>query len=84
MWRPDKETVDQLRQEYPEGARVELVYMDDFDPIPIGTQGTVKGVNFLGDICVDWDNGRSLKVVYGIDRCRLIPPNETATDFVKK
>ncbi len=65
--------LESLRQQYPVGARVILVKMDDkFSPPPPGTKGTVKGVDDIGSILVDWDNGSSLSVVYGEDVCKLL------------
>ena len=56
-----------LRETYPAGTRVELVRMDDVQAPPIGTKGTVYGVDDTGSILVNWDNGTGLNVVYGID-----------------
>lgn len=67
-----KERLKQLREFYPIGTRVELVNMDDFQAPPIGTRGTVRGVDDTGSIMVSWDNGSSLSVVYGVDRCTVI------------
>ena len=57
------------------GTRVRLVSMpDDPDPIAPGTEGTVTYVNRWGSlpdstqIAVDWDNGRSLMLLAGVDR----------------
>lgn len=69
---PDKDIVEGLRREYPAGTRVELVRMDDFQAPPIGTKGTVRGVDDTGSIMVSWDNGCGLSVVYGEDICRKI------------
>lgn len=46
--------------------------MDDVQAPPIGTKGTVKGVDDIGSIMVSWDNGSSLSVVYGEDKCKKI------------
>lgn len=67
-----KEIVEKLRQQYPMGTRVELLQMDDVQAPPIGTLGTVYGVDDIGSIMVRWDNGSSLSVVYGADKCRKI------------
>lgn len=67
-----RETVKRLRREYPVGCRVELVQMDDVQAPPIGTKGTVRGVDDIGSIMVRWDNGCTLSVAYGEDRCRRI------------
>ena len=59
--------VERLRLRYPIGTRVELVEMDDAQAPPIGTQGTVIGVDDTGSLLVDWDNGSCLNVIYGED-----------------
>lgn len=67
-----RETVERLRWEYHVGCRVELVQMDDVQAPPIGTKGTVRGVDDIGSIMVRWDNGCGLSVAYGEDMCRRI------------
>jgi len=67
-----REIVERLRKQYPVGTRVELVRMNDEQAPPIGTHGTVNGVDDLGSIMVSWDNGGSLSVVYGEDLCKKI------------
>lgn len=69
---PSKETVERIRNEYPVGSRVELVPMDDPQAPPIGTKGTVRGVDDIGSIMVAWDNGSGLSVAYGEDICRKL------------
>lgn len=66
---PSKEIVESIRKQYPTGTRVELIQMDDVQAPPIGTKGTVWGVDDIGSIMVNWDNGSSLHVIYGVDRC---------------
>lgn len=70
----EKEIVEQLRQEFPAGTRVKLLKMDDEQAPPIGTLGTVYGVDDMGSIIVKWDNGCGLSVVYAADKCRKIEP----------
>ena len=67
-----KETLQALRERFPKGTRVELVRMDDPQAPPIGTKGTVIGVDAIGSIMVRWDNGSGLNVVYGEDVCRKV------------
>ena len=67
-----KEALQALRERFPRGTRVELVQMDDFQAPPIGTKGTVRGVDDTGSILVAWDNGSGLNVVYGVDICRKV------------
>lgn len=67
-----KEALKALRERFPKGTRVELVKMDDPQAPPIGTKGTVRGVDDIGSIMVDWDNGGSLHVAWGEDECRRV------------
>ncbi|MDD3027337.1 MAG: DUF4314 domain-containing protein [Erysipelotrichaceae bacterium] len=69
---PSKEQVERLRQQYPNGTRVELLQMDDQQAPPVGTLGTVYGVDDTGSLLVNWDNGSGLNVIFGVDRCRKL------------
>jgi hypothetical protein len=69
---PSRETVERIRAQYPVGCRVELIKMDDIQAPPIGTKGTVTGVDDIGSIMVSWDNGSTLHIVYGEDICRKL------------
>ena len=64
--------IESLKKQFPVGSRVELIKMDDKQAPPIGTRGTVKGVDDIGSIMVAWDNGSSLNVIYGEDECRVL------------
>lgn len=46
--KPLAELVKILRATYPKGSRVALVQMDDIQAPPLGTQGTVQGVDDIG------------------------------------
>lgn len=70
---PKKNVVDNIKKNYPVGCRVQLDFMEDsYNKIPKGTQGTVRAVDDIGTIHVDWDCGSSLGVVYGEDLCHRI------------
>ena len=71
---PKREVIERLRKEYPIGCRVELLKMDDIQAPPIGTKGTVEGVDDIGSIMVRWDNGSGLSVAYGEDIVRKVCP----------
>ena len=71
---PSRETVERIRRDYPKGTRVELLRMDDLQAPPIGTLGTVLGVDDTGSLLMRWDNGSGLNVVYGEDMVRKIGP----------
>ena len=69
---PSRETIQALRDRYKPGTRVELLRMDDVQAPPIGTRGTVTGVDDIGSIMVNWDNGSGLSVAYGEDLCKVV------------
>jgi len=69
---PSKEIVEQVRKKYPAGTRVELLKMDDSQAPPIGTKGTVTGVDDTASVMVAWDNGSHLHVIFGEDEIRRI------------
>ncbi|MBD3948456.1 DUF4314 domain-containing protein [Tuanshanicoccus lijuaniae] len=64
-----KSRIEKLRFQYPIGTRVKLIQMDDIQAPPIGTKGTVLGVDDIGSIMVAWDNGSQLSVVFDEDYC---------------
>lgn len=59
--------VELLKKRYPAGTRVRLLKMEDPNPVPIGMLGTVEDVDDIGSLVVQWDNGRQLHVLHGID-----------------
>ena len=65
---PDRETVERVRKEYPAGTRVILEKMEDKQAPPVGSLGTVIGVDDTASLLMKWDNGGGLNVVYGEDR----------------
>ena len=70
---PTHEQVEQVRRQYPKGSRVELVWMDDPQAPPIGTKGTVVGVDDIASLMIVWDNGSHLNTAFGEDIVRLLP-----------
>ncbi len=69
---PPKKIIENLKRDYPKGARVKLIMMDDPYAPPQGTLGTVIGVDDIGSIMVHWDNGSGLSVAFGADYCEVI------------
>lgn len=67
-----KERLQALRERFKPGSRVELLKMDDVQAPPIGTRGTVVGVDDIGSIMVNWDNGSGLSIAYGEDECKVV------------
>lgn len=73
---PSRETIQALRDRYKPGTRVVLLRMDDVQAPPIGTRGTVTGVDDIGSIMVNWDNGSGLSVAYGEDLCKVVTDDD--------
>lgn len=67
-----QDIIKMLKERYPRGTRVELVEMKDVQAPPIGTRGTVIGIDGIGSIMVRWDNGSGLNVLYGVDSCKIV------------
>ena len=66
------EQVAELRKQYTEGLRVELIKMDDpYTKLRAGDRGTVDFVDDAGNIHVLWDNGSSLGVIWGVDIIKI-------------
>ena len=64
----DNELVQRIKDIYKPGTRIELDYMgDDPRPIPPGTKGTVRIVDDMGTVHCNFDTGRYLGLVPGVD-----------------
>ena len=66
---PTEREIQDIRKKYPAGCRIELIEMEDpyAHPNP-GDQGTVIGVDDIGQLMMRWDNGSSLSLIPGIDK----------------
>lgn len=51
---------------------MKLLQMYDVTAPPVGTKGTVTGIDDNASIMVDWDNGSGLNCLYGIDGVRKV------------
>ena len=59
--------IRKLKEDYPIGTRICLIRMDDVQAPPVGTKGTIIGVDDIGSILVRWDNGSSLNIIPDVD-----------------
>lgn len=71
--KPTSAEIEKLRSEYPQGTRVELLFMSDpYTKLPERAKGTVCVVDDMGTIHVSWDCGSHLGIAYGVDKCRIL------------
>lgn len=66
----------QIRLNYPPGTRIELELMVDAYAVPPGTRGTVDHVDDLGNVHTNWDNGRTISAIPGVDSFRKLTQQE--------
>jgi hypothetical protein len=70
---PSKTTVERICAAYPSGCRVELISMDDpYTKLKPGEQGTVRCVDSIGTVFIDWDCGSGLGIAYGVDHIKKL------------
>ena len=81
MKQSEQSRIERIKQEYPPGTRLELKEMDDlYAPVKPGTRGTVAVVDDMGSIHMNWDNGRMLAVIPGVDQFRKLTAQEIAAE----
>lgn len=77
----NKEYVEHLRRKYPPGTRLQLGCMEDEIAVPPGSMGTVDFIDDAGQIHMNWDCGRSLALIPGVDSFSRLPaPKEKDGD----
>lgn len=70
-----------IKAEYPPGTRILLSHMNDrYSPVPDGTKGTVTHVDDIGQIFMNWDNGRTLPLNVDEDSFRKLTDEELAQE----
>lgn len=72
----NNEEVKRIRETYRRGMRIRLLSMDDPQAPPVGCEGTVLGVDDIGDVMVAWETGSGLKVIQGEDEIEIISGGE--------
>ena len=65
--RPSEE-VEKIKSMFPTGTKIRLLSMDDPQPIVKDAIGIVNFVDDDGQIHMKWDNGRTLALIYGVDK----------------
>jgi len=70
---PSEETVAQVRAQYPTGARVELVRMDEpYTKLRPSDRGRVMFVDDIATVHISWDRGSTMGAAYGVDEIKIV------------
>ena len=78
----NRKQVERIKERYPIGTRIELLStMDDIQGVEKGIKGTVVGVDDIGTIHMEWDNGRGLGLIPGEDSFKVLSkPQENSQE----
>ena len=84
----NKDYIEHLRRKYPPGTRLQLSCMEDEFPVPPGSMGTVDFIDDAGQIHMNWDCGRSLALIPGVDSFSRLPApkekGESKSDYKER
>ncbi len=65
--------VQEIKEKYVAGTKIELIKMYDLlAPVEAGTKGIVERVDDIGNLSIDWENGRTLSLVIGVDEFKVL------------
>ena len=68
--------LENLKEKYIPGTRIELSVMAGESQMPSGLKGTVTGVDDMGQVHINWDNGSSLALNVVEDSFKIIEKEE--------
>ena len=70
--------IQAIKDSYPKGTRLELVYTDDlYTKLKPGARGAVDFIDDAGTIFMNWDDGSHLGLIPGLDSFRRIKEGPT-------
>lgn len=72
MFGINERLVESYKARYTEGTRVRCNFMNDPHGVPSGTLGTVRCVDDMGTVHINWDNGSCLGACLEEDSISII------------
>ena len=75
-----REQIERLKERYPAGTVVRLGQMEGEHQMPSGMEGKVTGVDDIGQIHVEWENGSTLALNVEEDDFTVVPQKETIAE----
>ena len=82
--KPSIDEINNIKKKITEGTRIELIKMYDLNALPCGSKGIVKGIDDVGNIIMNWDNGSTIPLVIGTDNFKIISNKYNEVDYNKK
>ena len=70
----------ELRKSYPPGTRLEILHMEDPQPVEDGMRGVIEHIDDQANMHMKWDNGRGIAVDPEIDTFRILTAEELETE----
>ena len=67
-----RKEIERLRKKYPEGTNVRLFSMTGEPQMQEGLMGTVRFVDDIGSIHVNWENGSTLALIPDEDDFEIV------------
>lgn len=72
----EEKELNMIKNIYKKGKKIKLISMQDDYPVPSGSMGIVDFIDDAGQIHVNWNNGSSLALIYGVDKFEIIKNKE--------
>lgn len=69
--------VEHIKRSYPKGTRIRLKYMYNESDFESGLEGSVDFVDDIGQIHMQWDNGRTLPLDTTVDSFSVLERPQT-------
>ena len=76
MTEMNREQLESLRKQFPQGTRIQCVENRDGAPIPTGETGTLEHIDEMGLFHCDLDDGRRFIAAIGEGCFQVIPPKQ--------
>ena len=77
-----REQIAELKKQYPKDTRIFLRYMNGEPSMPEGLRGSIKYIDDIGQIHVNWDNGSRLALAAGEDGFRKLTFEEESAEWL--
>lgn len=79
-WERLSRKAEYIKKQYPKGTRIRLSHMEGEPDMPAGLEGTVAVVDDIGQVHMNWDNGRTLPLNTEVDSFTVLSRPEKKRD----